>query len=165
MRTTTLSSLLALALLAGCNATSGDTVQAEASAVASFEGWQAYGGEVSLAEPVSLELLLDDPEHYDGQSLIVEGQIDETCPKKGCWMTLSEGDRQLRVTFIDYSFFVPTEGVEGRTARFVGTFQIKETPADEVRHYLEDAGDFEAAAAVDGPEITYSLVATGVRIQ
>ena len=45
--------------------------------------------------------------------VILEGEIVQTCPKKGCWvrMKVSESDT-LMVRFKDYGFFVPKEGME-----------------------------------------------------
>jgi hypothetical protein len=114
------------------------------------------------ALPVSL--LLAEPERFDGQTIACQGRVAEVCPKKGCWMTLRDGERELRVTFQDYAFFVPLDAA-GATMRAEGLFRIVETPADELRHYLEDAGREAEAAAVTGPVRSYTLVAPGVELR
>jgi hypothetical protein len=173
MRIATLTGAALLTLLTAC-ASTGD----EAATTAKTEtgqnlglitatpvaGWEVYGGDVSDADPITVEALLSSPMRYDGQTLVVEGEIGEACPKKGCWMTLDAGGEQLRVTFQDYAFFVPIESA-GRTARFEGTFRITEIPEEEAKHYLEDAGKYEEAEQLSGPQKTFSLVATGVRIR
>src|SRR5262245_4436619 len=58
---------------------------------------------------VTVAELLAAPERYDGAALVLEGEVNEVCLRKGCWMTLAAGERELRVTFQDYGFFVPTD--------------------------------------------------------
>jgi hypothetical protein len=79
-------------------------------------------------------------------------------------MTFAAGSEQLRVTFLDYGFFVPMD-IHGRQARMVGTFAVREVPVDEARHYLEDAGKMEEAAAITEPQKSYTFEATGVQIK
>ena len=50
----------------------------------------------------------------------IEGTILETCAKKGCWIRLKADNDTLFVRFKDYGFFVPTSGVEGKTAILQG---------------------------------------------
>ena len=51
----------------------------------------------------------------DGRaSLTFEGEVTATCAKKGCWMDVASGSDTVFVRFLDYSFFVPTEGAEGK---------------------------------------------------
>jgi hypothetical protein len=110
---------------------------------------------------MDLEELLANPAAYDGVGVLVQAPIDEVCQTKGCWMTFISGDESVRVTFTDYSFFVPMD-IAGHTVRVEGTFEVREVPADEVQHYLEDAGRLEEAAAVTGPQLGYGIVADGV---
>ena len=140
------------------------TLAACSSGPQAIEGWDVYGEGVAQAAPVSVASLLDDPAAYDGETLVVEGTIDEACPKKGCWMTFVHGDESMRVSFKDYGFFVPLDSA-GSTARMEGTFAIREIPLDEARHYLEDAGKLDEAAALTGPQEGYEFVATGVQLQ
>ncbi|MSR62615.1 MAG: DUF4920 domain-containing protein [Planctomycetes bacterium] len=58
------------------------------------------------AQVVSVSELLTAPERYNGSTLAVEGTVDQVCAKKGCWMTLKSGAREMRITFEDYGFFV-----------------------------------------------------------
>jgi hypothetical protein len=117
----------------------------------------------SSARPVPLSELLSTPERFDGETLVVEGTVSEVCAKKGCWMTLASGAREVRVTFQDYGFFVPLDSA-GAKLRAEGQFAIREVPADEAKHYLEDAGRHAEAAAITGPVPSYTFVATGVEL-
>lgn len=118
---------------------------------------------LSAARTLPVETLLASAERYDGATLRVEGPVSEVCAKKGCWMTLGSGEPRMRVTFQDYGFFVPTDA-GGARVRVEGVFRIEETPVDEARHYLEDAGRHAEAAAITAPVRSYTLVATGVEL-
>lgn len=127
-------------------------------------GWDVYGGDVSDRRPLPAADVLASPERYDGDTVVVEGELSAICAKKGCWMIVKTGDEQLRVRFQDYAFFVPIESA-GRTARMEGVFSVTETSVEDLRHYLEDEGKFEEAAAVVEPKREYELLATGVRMK
>ena len=125
------------------------------------EGWNSYGDSISASAPLTLDDILADPQAYDGETVLLEATIDECCPKKGCWMTFTHGDDVVRVTFLDYGFFVPLDSA-GSTVRVEGKFAIREVPVDEARHYLEDAGKLDEAKAITEPQKGYELVAHGV---
>jgi hypothetical protein len=120
-----------------------------------------------LSEPskpvVALEELLAAPERYDGAELVLTGSVREVCLRKGCWMTMGTDERELRVTFQDYGFFVPTN-CAGATLRAEGTFRVGETSAELTRHYLHDVGKVEEAKLVTQPVKTFTFVATGVEL-
>lgn len=124
---------------------------------------QHYGAAVPESKPLPVETVLADPQIYDGRELVLEGRVVEVCPVKGCWMTFASGERSLRVTFLDYAFFVPKD-CAGATAVCGGRFAIREVPADEARHYLEDAGRHAEAAQITEPVRSYTFVASGVRL-
>jgi len=127
-------------------------------------GWTAYGAGVPPEQPLSLESLLAQPERYVGQTLVLEAEVDECCQEKGCWMTLTHAGQTVRVTFKDYGFFVPRD-TPGRTVRLQGVFEQRLVPESQQKHWLEDAGRPEEAAAVHGDTRTYVIVASGVLIR
>ena len=49
-----------------------------------------------------------------------EGEVTATCAKKGCWMDVASGEDTVFVRFLDYGFFVPTEGAEGNAHHYGG---------------------------------------------
>lgn len=129
------------------------------------DGWDVYGADIRAdQDALGVDELLADPAAHDGQRLLLTGTIDEACPVKGCWMTFTDGEQSLRVKFLDYGFFVPLDSA-GRTARMEGTFSIREVPLAEARHYLEDAGRHDEAAALTGPQQGYEFVAHGVQLE
>ncbi len=153
----TLSLLTVLLCLTACGAT------APAAAPA---GWDAFGAGIAAeaGTPQALDAILADAAAHDGVPVLLEGTIDEVCQVKGCWMTLSSGDQSVRVKFQDYAFFVPKD-IAGRTVRIEGLFSVRDVPVDEARHYLEDAGRTEEAAAITEPQRSYEIMATGVLVR
>ena len=96
----------------------------------------------------------------------LSGEILETCSNKGCWMTMKMDDGQeMRVTFKDYGFFVPKEGVQGKLAIIQGEAVKEITDVETLQHYAEDAGKSESEiAAITEPKEEYNFVASGVII-
>lgn len=117
----------------------------------------------STPTPVPVAEVLAAPERYHGTELVIEGTVNEVCLRKGCWMTLAAGEREMRVTFKDYGFFVPTD-CAGATVRAEGVFTVGETSAELARHYLHDVGKVAEAEAILAPVKSYTFVASGVEL-
>ena len=68
----------------------------------------------------------------------------------------------MRVTFEGYSFFVPMS-LQKKQVKVQGVLSKKEISQAMQRHYLEDGGASpEEIAAVKGPKVTWTFVATGL---
>jgi hypothetical protein len=87
--------------------------------------------------------------------------MKQVCQKKGCFFILPAGDEDIRVTFKDYQFFVPTDAA-GSKVQLTGVFKVKEFSEEQARHYAEDAG--ENPDDIEGAQQEYGLVATSVKI-
>ena len=151
--------MLSLALSTGC----GDPEQAASPTPSATTSTGNYGAPLSVLAALEIDTVLDQADELAGKELIVEGRVEEVCQNKGCWMTLTDGERHMRVTFQDYGFFVPKD-LSGRTVRAEGIFDIREVPVDEARHYLEDAGRGEEAERITEPQMGYVFVASGVDV-
>lgn len=103
----------------------------------------------------------------DSLKIKVRATIIEACKKKGCWMTLDMGDgEEMLVRFRDYGFFVPTEGVDGKTVVIDGIAFTDTVSVADLRHYAEDAKKSEEEiAAITEPEIGINFEATGVIVE
>jgi hypothetical protein len=124
--------------------------------------YESYGVRLTSSdEAVAAMTVLHHPELYDGKVVLVEGTIAEVCPIKGCWIKVADGDRSMHVNFKDYAIFLPKDSA-GRTVRLHGQVAMREIPADEARHYLEDAGRHDEAAKITGPARQLTMVADGV---
>jgi hypothetical protein len=126
--TATVVLIVSTALFIGCSA--GDPREETA--------WTAYGGEITLEETLPLAEAVENLDAYADTPVLVSGEIADVCNSKGCWMVVKDGDAEVRVRFVDYSFFVPWEST-GKAVRMEGTLR-KQTVSEEVaRHWAEEA--------------------------
>ncbi len=125
-----------------------------------------YGEAISTDGALSLTGLNEQVEGKDSVALTLKGTIEQTCEKKGCWMTVKdENGVATRVTFKDYGFFVPTEGAEGKEVVFSGMAKKKVTDVATLRHFAEDAGKSQQEIdAITEPKEEIEFVANGVMI-
>lgn len=122
-----------------------------------------FGAGVTLPEAAPLERVVAEPGAFAGRPVRVDGRIKDVCRKKGCWMVLSDGEREVRVRFKDYAFFVPRDA-SGRTVVVQGEVKAEEISEEVARHYAEEGGDPERAAEIHGPQRVVSIIATGVEV-
>tara|TARA_B100000700_G_scaffold322681_1_gene424775 strand:- start:966 stop:1448 length:483 start_codon:yes stop_codon:yes gene_type:complete len=97
----------------------------------------------------------------------LQGNIINTCPKKGCWMNLDIGYDTLFVRFKDYGFFVPKDTtVYGKLAIVQGIASLDTLTVDLQRHYAEDDGKSqEEIDAITEPKYEVLFMADGVIIK
>lgn len=128
---------------------------------------QQYGAEISTKGAVEAAKITKKLKSKENATLKVQGKIIETCPVKGCWMTLDMGDGEtMMVRFKDYAFFVPKEGQEGKVAFVEGTAKKEVIDVETLRHYAEDAGKSEEEiAAITAPQTKWTFEAKGVVIK
>ncbi len=157
-------SIIALAFFAlSC----GNQTSQQAESPSNPEATTTYYGEKidksSLSEYDMLKTLTLNDGKAQGK---LEGKIIATCSKKGCWMEVDMGADTLFVKFKDYGFFVPTEGVEGKTVIMDGVASLDTVSVDELQHYAEDAGKSEEEiAAITEEAYKVRFVASGVIIE
>jgi hypothetical protein len=132
---------------------------------ASTEAYEVFGtnfdekGAISASE---LDKILDDLPVSDTVDVVFKTRIHAVCQKKGCWMEVDLADDNVaRVTFIDYSFFVPMNAMESEAIVKGKAFWKTDSVAEKM-HYAEDAGE----EYLEEEEDTYAphIVATGVKI-
>lgn len=114
-----------------------------------------------LGEPRGLAEIIAAGEQYLDQQVYVTARVEKVCQKKGCFFIAQDGAAVARVTFVDYSFFVPTDS-PGKQVAIVGTFSRKNLDEAQAKHYASDAG--ADPARVTGPRSEYAIVATAVAI-
>ncbi len=150
----------ALACLAG--ASFADDVIRLSEPVAVTDDYEVFGSVVDdMGEPVRLSEIVANEGEYAGKEVAVEARVDKVCRKKGCFFIAQDGDAIARITFVDYSFFVPTDS-GGKDVTIVGTFDRKEVSEKQAKHYAKDMG--ENPEAVEGPRFEYAIVARSVVI-
>ena len=117
------------------------------------------------AKAISLATVLENPESYTKDAVVVEGVIAASCTRKGCWMQLApsdaEGTSSVRVTFKDYGFFIPLEA-KGMKARAEGVAVVKTLSKADADHLEEEGANL--VRREDGTALEVSLVANGVEL-
>jgi hypothetical protein len=146
--------LLSIAMLFSC----GNTEQKKAE---TFYGEKINSEDVQDYSELKLEVAKNGV-----TTAMVEGEIIETCAKKGCWMTMKVKEDTLMVRFKDYGFFMPKEGANGKTAIISGDAFFDTLSVELLQHYAEDAGKpDEEILSITEPEYVVAFTANGVIIQ
>ena len=158
----TKTAILLTALLAGAVPAAGAEPAAIrlSEPVAVTDAYEIFGSPVDPAGTTKrLADIVAEDDAYLGQEVRVEATVAKVCQKKGCFFIAQDGESVARITFVDYSFFVPTDS-GGKTVTIVGTFDRKTLSEAQAKHYAEDEGS--DPARVRGPSAEYSIVATSV---
>ena len=126
-----------------------------------------YGEMINSDGAISTADLTSKMESQTSMNVKFEGDIIQTCRKKGCWMSIDLGDQDdMTVTFKDYAFFVPVEGVDGKTMIAEGVCSWDTLDLDWLQHLAEDAGKSqEEIDKITEPELAMAFEATGVIIK
>jgi hypothetical protein len=126
-----------------------------------------YGDKITPDGAMSTEELVAKMAGQTSIDAKFTGTIIQTCQKKGCWMSVALPDgNDMTVTFKDYGFFVPTEGVEQQTFVAQGVCSYDTLSVEWLQHLAEDAGKTaEEIAMITEPEFALAFEATGVVIK
>jgi len=147
-------------MLFGCRSQSTGPTQQKASNA------QTFGAKITPGQEVALAAVLAAPQAFVQKSIIVAGDVRKACSRKGCWMELSTSPDPAaagcRVTFKDYSFFVPTDSA-GAKAKLQGSVELETISPDFVKH-LESEGATFNNKHPDGSAESVTFVASGVEL-
>ncbi|MCA9523358.1 MAG: DUF4920 domain-containing protein [Myxococcales bacterium] len=112
---------------------------------------------------VELAELMRDPASFAADRLEIRGVVQDVCRKKGCWLLLKSGKHVMRVRFVRYSFFVPTNS-KGYGVTVYGRAKVTMIPERLARHYAEESGDPQKAKTIKGPQKTVVFTADWVSL-
>lgn len=127
------------------------------------DSYEVYGSKVE--EPTttnSLTTAITTLKSVNQKKVTVKTSIAEVCEKKGCFFIAQDDKNTARVTFEDYSFFIPTDS-QGKDVTIIGTLSKKVLTEEQAKHYAEDAG--KSAEDIKGEQVEYSIVASSIIIQ
>jgi hypothetical protein len=129
--------------------------------------YTSFGVEISDQPTHSYNTIYDLAQNGEVNNIVLEGEITQTCAKKGCWMDVKVSEQDtLMVRFKDYGFFVPKEGVEGLRTVVKGKAKMDTISVEMLRHYAEDAGDSEEEILkITEPKYVLEFIADGVLIE
>ena len=128
--------------------------------VEATEAYETFGSPLPDAdEVIDLGTLLDNSSEYLDRVVLVKTRVAQVCQAKGCFFIAQEGAHAARVSFKDYSFFVPSD-ISGRTVTLAGSLIRKELSEAQAAHLNEDAGGGNAIRS----GVQHEIVASSVRV-
>ena len=153
-----------LLLAAACQTPKENTPAAEETVKVNYA---SYGEQITSDNAIDIKTISELMAGKDSLEVKLTGEIEKTCKMKGCWMTVKTSDNTtMRVTFENYGFFVPKEGMEGKTAIVQGEVKKTLNTVETLRHFAQDEGkSAEEINAITEPQEEYTFVATGVLIK
>lgn len=120
-----------------------------------------WGSDITLTKVEDLTASKKALDKLEGKEVLIKAKVGKVCVKKGCWMTLKTDNEKIRVTFKDYSFFVPTK-LMGKTVLAQGKLAVHKMSLKEAKHMAEDAG--KNPDLVTKPITEYRFIASGVKL-
>lgn len=136
---------------------------AAAPALAFQKAGKHFGAPFTDAKEVALKDVFRSAEKFAKTPIKVEGEIQDVCQNKGCWLVLTDGKNIMRITFKDYGFFVPKDSA-GKKVLLEGTIEKKTIDEDTARHYAEESKTKVDVSKINGPQEVFTMVASAVRI-
>lgn len=168
MKTILYTCLLSLGFFACQNSEPAEVKEEVIEVIETPISYNSYGEEISSEGVSNYEEFSRKLKSQDTVQVKLSGTIDKTCSVKGCWMkvNVSGEEEPMHITFKDYGFFVPKEGMENKESIFEGIAYVDTLSVDLLRHYAEDEGlSVEEIAAINEPEVVVTFEASGVLIQ
>ncbi len=124
-----------------------------------------YGNDFTIESTIRVSDAVDLIDEYDSAQLAVTGTISDVCQSKGCWMTVKDNGKTVRVRFVDYSFFVPRES-SGKEVRIEGTLKKQIVSEEVARHWAEESSDPDLNPDdIHGDQEMIMMTATAVAIK
>ena len=105
----------------------------------------SYGQTVSKINQLSIHELISSATKYLGKNVVVNAQIDDVCPMRGCWMNIfdEKTSASLRVKVTDGDIVFPLSGI-GRDVVAEGVFTKLNLTEDQAKnwkvHLAEEKG-------------------------
>lgn len=131
------------------------------------DGYTSYGKVITAEKAMNAAAFGQLMGGKESAEVKLQAEVITSCVKKGCWMDVKLQDgSSMKVRFVDYGFFVPTEGLEGKTAILQGTASKEVITEAMRRHYAEDAGKSkEECEKISGDISELTFLAEGVLIR
>ena len=121
------------------------------------------GVAIGDSEMVSLADVLATPQNFTGKKVVIEGVIERSCTKMGCWMEIAaaKGGDAVRAE-TEHKFFLPLDAA-GMKIKAEGEFSVKTISKEDADHLESEGGKVKRNE--DGTATEISFVATGVELR
>lgn len=129
--------------------------------------WASYGAEFTVTDILPAATVMASPAEYADKEIAIEGEIVDVCQKMGCWLVVTDGKSNLRVTIKDHAFGVDKQSF-GATARLQGIMVSKEIDPDMVEHIKGEASkpeEMPEAKLAEGQTTQYEFVASSITMK
>jgi hypothetical protein len=138
-------------------------VLATASAVAA-SGGKHYGAPFGDAKTITLADATASAEKLATTPVRIRGKVLDVCQREGCWLVLSDGEREMRIHMKDHAFAVPKD-IGGKMVVVEGLVEQKVLTEAQARHFAEESNGKVDPATIKGDQTTYRMMATGVLVE
>ena len=127
------------------------------------------GKPITLTEITSISQILDDPQEFLGDTVLVNGTIIDVCKKRGCWMEIASDSsfQSIKIKVKDGEIVFPLSAkgnsalVEGVVEQLVFT---KEEVIEMEQHQADEHGtEFDPSTITEGKTI-YRIRGIGAQI-
>jgi hypothetical protein len=68
-----------------------------------------FGADFVGAKSADISELAASPRAFAGKRVRVRGFVTDVCKNSGCWLVVSDGERQMKVTIKNHAFSVPAD--------------------------------------------------------
>ena len=158
-----LAALLSVLIISSCGEPGSQPPAENAPAVPGTP----YGEPLTLTEVTPVSAILDAPDSWLGQRVLVEGMVVAVCESRGCWMDIAS-DREFEKIQIkvDDGVIVFPLSARGKHALVEGVVEelqlTYEQALEEARHKAEEHGtEFDPASVPEGPQTIYRIRGIG----
>ncbi len=130
----------------------------------SKSGGTLYGTEAKATMPVVMfSDLMAAPEKYNGQEIVIKGNVNDVCQAEGCWLVLGDGGKEVLVKTL-HVFVVPKDCFDN-SAEVNGVFKIKEISEEQARHMNDESKNTKIKSEdIKGPQKTFVIEAAGIKL-
>ena len=95
-----------------------------------------YGKNITLQIKSQISNLLDSPQSYLGENVLVSGEVTEVCPMRGCWIDVKDKDTDsnIRIKVTDGNIVFPLSA-KGKHVDVQGKFIKLEFTEEQARNW------------------------------
>ncbi len=123
-----------------------------------------FGAPFSDAKTVAQADAMKAPADYAAAPVKIRGKVKDVCQKEGCWLVLTDGEREMRVHMKDHAFAVPKD-LTGKTVTVEGKVETKTITEAQARHLAEESKDGVDPETIKGDQTIVRVLATGVEVE
>jgi len=128
-----------------------------------------YGEKLTLADTTAISRILANPDDFVGKKVLVNGEILDVCPNRGCWIDIagSNPHEKIRVKVEDGVIVFPVEA-KGSEVLAEGEVEKLELSEEQARswfqHLAEEKGEPFDPSTIQGPMTIYRIKGSGAEI-